>query len=188
MVRIDLNSDLGESFGAWSLGDDEAMLAVVTSANVACGFHAGDPIDAAGDVSPRRPTAAWRSAPRCRIPTSSGSAAGYIDMAPSELRDAVLYQLGALDAFAQVAGSRIAYVKPHGALYHAVATERRYAEAVVAAVVEYDPSLGDPRPAGVGAAPGGRCGRVRSGARSVRRPGLPARRRPRLTAGAAAAC
>ncbi len=139
-MSIDLNSDLGESYGVWKLGDDEAMLELVTSANVACGFHAGDP-------------ATLRSVCRSAVvhDVAIGAQVGYpdllgfgrrhLDMTPQELRDAVVYQLGALDAFAQVGGSEISYVKPHGALYHATATTTGLAEALVAAVVEYDPSL-----------------------------------------------
>lgn len=140
MVAIDVNSDLGESYGVWQLGDDGAMLEVVTSANVACGFHAGDP-------SVLR--AACARAVECNVvigaqvsyPDLLGFGRRHLDMAPAELRDAVLYQLGALDAFAQVGGSEIAYVKPHGALYHAVATEPALAQAVIDAAAEYDSSL-----------------------------------------------
>lgn len=140
MVTIDLNSDLGESFGAWSFGDDDAILAIVTSANVACGFHAGDPsvMRAVCRSSVERGVAIGA---QVSYPDLVGFGRRFLDMAPDELRDAVLYQLGALDAFAQVAGSQICYVKPHGALYHAVAVERPLAEALVTAVVEYDPSL-----------------------------------------------
>ncbi|MBA3287678.1 MAG: LamB/YcsF family protein [Acidimicrobiia bacterium] len=140
MSAIDLNSDLGESFGVWRLGDDEAMLELVTSANVACGFHAGDP-------STLRSVCAVAVANHVCIgaqvgyPDLAGFGRRYVDMDPRELRDAVLYQLGALDAFAQVAGSEVAYVKPHGALYHATIDGAAQAEAVVAAAVEYDPSL-----------------------------------------------
>jgi UPF0271 protein len=140
VVAIDLNSDLGESFGAWSFGDDEAMLSIITSANVACGFHAGDPSvmrsvcrhAVGGDVA---------IGAQVSYPDLLGFGRRFLDMTSDELRDAVLYQLGALDAFAQVAGSQISYVKPHGALYHAVASERVLADALITAVVEYDPSL-----------------------------------------------
>ncbi len=140
MVAIDVNSDLGESYGIWQLGDDDAMLEIVTSANVACGFHAGDP-------SVLR--AACTRAVECDVaigaqvsyPDLIGFGRRHLDMSPAELRDAVLYQLGALDAFAQVGGSEIAYVKPHGALYHAVATDPALARAVVDAATEYDSSL-----------------------------------------------
>ena len=140
MVAIDLNSDLGESYGVWRLGDDEAMLEIVTSANVACGFHAGDP----GTLR-----TVCRSAVEQRVaigaqvayPDIAGFGRRYMDIDPDDLRDAVLYQLGALDAFAQVGGAEIAYLKPHGALYHAVTDDPAQANAVIAAASEYDPSL-----------------------------------------------
>ena len=140
MVAIDVNSDLGESYGVWTLGDDDAMLAVVTSANVACGFHAGDPtvLRAACRRAVERDVAIGA---QVSYPDLLGFGRRHLDMDVDELRDAVLYQLGALDAFAQVAGSEIAYVKPHGALYHAAVTQRGVARAIVAAASEYDPSL-----------------------------------------------
>ena len=140
MPSIDLNSDLGEGFGIWRLGDDAAMLQLVTSANIACGFHAGDPStlravcrDAVkNDV---------RIGAQVSYPDLVGFGRRHIDMTPAELTDAVLYQLGALDAFAQVAGSEVSYVKPHGALYHAACAERSVADAVVEAVADYDHSM-----------------------------------------------
>jgi UPF0271 protein len=140
VASIDLNSDLGESFGIWKLGDDAAMLDLVTSANVACGFHAGDP-------STLRRVCATAAARSVRIgaqvayPDLLGFGRRFVDIDPGELRDAVLYQLGALDAFARVAGSRVCYVKPHGALYHACVDRADHAGAVVAAAREYDGSL-----------------------------------------------
>ena len=140
MGAIDLNADLGEAFGVWSLGDDEAMLDLVTSANIACGFHAGDPstmrrvCQAAADRH-------VKIGAQVSYPDLAGFGRRFIDIDPDELRDAVLYQLGALDAFAQVAGAEIAYVKPHGALYHTTATHPAAAQALVAAAAEYDPSL-----------------------------------------------
>jgi UPF0271 protein len=137
---VDLNSDLGEGFGRWELGDDDALLDVVTSANVACGFHAGDA------VTMRRV---------CERAVSRGVAIGaqvgyrdlpgfgrrFIDVEPYALTQDVLYQLGALQAFAAVAGSRVRYVKPHGALYNAVVTHEEQAAAVVQAVLDHDPAL-----------------------------------------------
>ena len=129
MAAIDLNADLGEAFGVWSLGDDEAMLDVVTSANIACGFHAGDPstmrrvCQAAADRH-------VQIGAQVAYPDLVGFGRRFIDIDPGELRDAVLYQLGALDGFAQVAGTGVAYVKPHGALYHACITHPDQAEAV----------------------------------------------------------
>lgn len=138
--RIDLNADLGEGLGRWSLGDDEAMLDVVTSANVACGFHAGDP------TVLRRVCA--QAAERG---VAVGAQVGYrdlygfgrrfIDVDPHDLTNDVLYQLGALEAFARVAGTRVTYLKPHGALYNTVGHHERQAAAVVEAVVRYDPDL-----------------------------------------------
>jgi UPF0271 protein len=140
MPSIDLNSDVGESFGVWTIGDDDAMLRVVTSANVACGFHGGDP-------STHRAVCTIAVANGVRIgaqvayPDLVGFGRRFLDMSEAELRDAVLYQLGALDAFAQVGGSEVSYVKPHGALYHAAAENESIARAVVEAAAEYDPSL-----------------------------------------------
>ena len=137
---IDLNSDLGEGFGQWTLGDDDALLSLVTSANVACGFHAGDP------QTMRRVCA--RAAERGVV---VGAQVGYrdlpgfgrrfLDVEPAELTDDVLFQIGALEAFARVAGTQVAYVKPHGALYHAIGTHEPQAAAVVDAVLRYDPTL-----------------------------------------------
>ncbi|TQM15856.1 LamB/YcsF family protein [Pseudonocardia kunmingensis] len=137
---IDLNSDVGESFGRWELGDDAAMLAIVTSANVACGFHAGDP------TTLRR---------TCTLAAQRGVAVGaqvgyrdlagfgrrFLDVSPQELADDVLYQIGALEGMCRAAGTRVRYVKPHGALYNAIVHHEAQAQAVVAAVRAYDPAL-----------------------------------------------
>jgi len=138
--RIDLNADLGEGFGVWRLGDDDALLDVVSSANVACGFHAGDP-------SIMRRT--------CELAVARGVAIGaqvsyrdlvgfgrrFLDIAAAELADDVVYQLAALDGIARSVGGRVTYVKPHGALYNATVGHEEQARAVVDAVVRYDPSL-----------------------------------------------
>ncbi len=139
-ARLDLNADLGESFGHWVLGDDAALLTVVTSANVACGFHAGDP-----QVLRRSCAGAAAHGVRIGAQVSYRDLAGFgrrfMEVSHDELRDDVLYQLGALDAFARVAGTRVSYLKPHGALYNAVVTHAEQAAAIVAAVMEYDRSL-----------------------------------------------
>ncbi len=139
-VRIDLNADLGEGFGVWRLGDDDALLDVITSANVACGFHAGDP------TTMRRVCvgAAQRG-------VSIGAQVGYRDLAGfgrrrmdidvDDLAADVLYQLGALDACARAAGSRVRYVKPHGALYNTASDDAEQAGAVASAVAAFDPAL-----------------------------------------------
>lgn len=140
MTAIDLNSDVGESYGRWSLGDDESMLALVTSANVACGFHAGDP-------STLRATTALAARRRVVVgaQVGYGDLAGFgrrfVDVEPRELADDVVYQLGALDGMCRVAGTRVRYLKPHGALYNAVVHHEGQAGAIVAAVRDYDRDL-----------------------------------------------
>ena len=140
MAAIDLNSDLGESFGVWTLGEDEAMLDLVTSVNVACGFHAGDP-STLRRVCQAAVDGRLTIGAKVSYPDLVGFGRRFIDIDPNELRDAVLYQLGALDGFAQVAGAGVGYVKPHGALYDACISHPEQAEAVAAAAHEYDPSM-----------------------------------------------
>jgi len=139
-VTIDLNSDLAEGFGRWTLGDDDALLDVVTSANVACGFHAGDPTimrrvcdqAVASDVA---------IGAQVGYPDLAGFGRRFIDIEAEALTQAVIYQIGALEAFAQVAGSRVTYVKPHGALYNAIVHHEEQAAAVVQALLDYDATL-----------------------------------------------
>lgn len=127
---MDLNADLGEGFGRWELGDDEALLDLVTSANVACGFHAGD-------AATMRRVCGWAA----QRGVSIGAQVGYRDLAGfgrrdidydlGQLRDEIIYQVGALTALAGAAGVRVRYLKPHGALYHAV----RHVPAIVDAAL-----------------------------------------------------
>lgn len=137
---VDLNADLGEGFGVWRLGDDEALLGVVTSANVACGFHAGDP-----GTMRRVCAGAARAGVAVGAQVSYRDLAGFgrrfIDVEPGELADDVLYQLAALDGIARAEGTRVRYVKPHGALYNATVTHQAQARAVVDAVVAHDRAL-----------------------------------------------
>lgn len=132
-LSIDLNADLGEGFGRWQLTDDEALLSVVTSANVACGFHGGDP------TTMRRvcELAAERGVV-IGAQVSYRDLAGFgrraMDVPPRELADEVAYQIGALEIFARAAGSRVAYVKPHGALYNRCVHDETQAAAVVEGV------------------------------------------------------
>lgn len=140
MTVIDLNSDVGESFGRWTLGDDMALLPVITSANVACGFHAGDP------------RTLWAT---CTAAAEHGVTVGaqigyrdlagfgrrFIDIDPADLVAEVIYQIGALQAMAAASGTAVRYVKPHGALYNAVVHHREQAQAVVEAVRAVDPTL-----------------------------------------------
>jgi UPF0271 protein len=137
---IDLNADLGESFGAWRLGDDAAMLDVVSSANVACGFHAGDPLTLQRTCAQAAERGVVIGA-QVGYRDLQGFGRRFIDVAPAELTADVLYQLGALEAMCRVAGTKVAYDKPHGALYNAVVHHEEQARAVVAAVVAYDVTL-----------------------------------------------
>jgi len=140
MTNIDLNSDLGEGFGQWKLGDDDALLAVVTSANVACGFHAGD-ASIMRHVCDRAVESHVSIGAQVGYRDLPGFGRRFIDIEPYALTQDVIYQVGALDAFARVAGSRVQYVKPHGALYNAIVAHEEQAAAVVQAVVDYDRTL-----------------------------------------------
>ena len=137
---LDLNADLAEGFGIWSLTDDDALLDVITSANVACGFHAGDPTTLRGccETAVRRGVVVGAQVGYRDL---AGFGRRFIDVEPRHLADDVLYQIGALDGIARSQGGRVAYVKPHGALYNTVVHHEEQAAAVVAAVVQYDPTL-----------------------------------------------
>lgn len=140
MASVDLNADLGEGFGVWRLGDDDAMLGIVTSANLACGFHAGNPVGLA-----RTCRAAADRGVRIGAQVGYFDLAGFgrrrIDVEPEELRADVIYQIGALQAMARAAGTTLGYVKPHGALYNTITVEQEQARAVAAAVHAVDPGL-----------------------------------------------
>lgn len=140
MASVDLNADLGEGFGVWGLGDDDAMLDIVTSANLACGFHAGNPVGLA-----RICRAAAARGVRIGAQVGYFDLAGFgrrqIDVEPAELTADVIYQIGALQALARAGGSSLAYVKPHGALYNTIAGDHAQARAVAEAVAAVDPSL-----------------------------------------------
>jgi UPF0271 protein len=137
---MDLNSDLGESLGAWRMGDDEAMLDIVSSANVACGFHAGDP---AGILRTLRRAAERGVAVGAHVayPDLAGFGRRDMDVAPADLRADVIYQIGALKGLAAAAGTSVRYVKPHGALYNTIARDERQARDVIAAIGAIDPAL-----------------------------------------------
>jgi len=139
-MSIDLNSDLGEGFGRWSLGDDDALLDVVTSANVACGFHAGD-ASIMRRVCERAVDSGVAIGAQVGYRDLPGFGRRFIDIEPEALTQDVLYQIGALEAFARIAGSRVRYVKPHGALYNAIVHHEEQAAAVVSAVLDYDATL-----------------------------------------------
>ena len=140
MTSVDLNADLAEGFGIWTLGDDDALLDIVTSANLACGFHAGNPVGLA-----RACRAAAARGVRIGAQVGYFDLAGFgrrrIEVAPEELRADVIYQIGALQALARAAGTTLGYVKPHGALYTTIVTDSDQARAVAEAVHASDPTL-----------------------------------------------
>jgi UPF0271 protein len=139
-MRIDLNSDLGESFGAWAMGQDEALMDSITSANVACGFHAGDP-------GVMRQTLALAKDKGVAV----GAHPGFPDLVgfgrremkatPAEVHDLVLYQVAALAGMAAAQGLGLQHVKAHGALYNMACKERSLADAIARAVAAFDRSL-----------------------------------------------
>ncbi|MCH9669258.1 MAG: LamB/YcsF family protein [Actinomycetia bacterium] len=139
-ASVDLNADLGEGFGVWTLGDDDAMLDLVTSANIACGFHAGD----AATLARTCRSAAERGV-RIGAQVSyrdlQGFGRRFIDVPPNELTADVIYQIGALQALAEVAGAELSYVKPHGALYNSIVHHQDQARAVAEAVHALNPRL-----------------------------------------------
>ncbi|CAM4008954.1 LamB/YcsF family protein [Bordetella muralis] len=140
MTQIDLNSDLGESLGAWKMGDDTAMLRIVSSANVACGFHAGD---AAGILATLKAAHTHGVAVGAHVayPDLAGFGRRNMDISSADLVADVIYQIGALQGLARAAGTRVTYVKPHGALYNTIAHDSRQGNDVITAILEIDPSL-----------------------------------------------
>ncbi len=137
---IDLNSDLGEGYGAWKMGDDAAMLGIVSSANVACGFHAGDPLTILATL---REAAAKGVAIGAHVsyPDRVGFGRRPMDVTSAELTADVIYQIGALQGLCTAAGTRVTYVKPHGALYNTIAQDARQAAAVIEGIKAIDPTL-----------------------------------------------
>lgn len=137
---IDLNSDLGEGYGIWQMGDDAAMLSIVSSANVACGFHAGDPQTILATL---REAAARGVSVGAHVsyPDRVGFGRRLMDMTPAELTADVIYQIGALQGLARAAGTSVRYVKPHGALYNTIAEDLRQGAAVIEGIKAVDPSL-----------------------------------------------
>ena len=139
-MKIDLNSDLGESLGGWRMGDDAAMLDIVSSANVACGFHAGDPAGILETLKAARERGAMVGA-HVSYPDLVGFGRRNMDVASADLVAGVIYQIGALQGLARVAGTEVRYVKPHGALYNTIAHDRRQATDVITAMRAIDPRL-----------------------------------------------
>lgn len=140
MIKVDVNCDLGESFGRYQLGEQEEVLKYITSANIACGFHAGDP-------TVMRKTVALAVENDVRIgahpsfPDLIGFGRRQMQVAPHEAYDMVVYQIGALDAFLRLHNTQLQHVKPHGALYNMAAVDPSLAEAIAQAVKDVSPSL-----------------------------------------------
>jgi UPF0271 protein len=131
--RIDLNADMGESYGRWTLGDDASLMPHLTSANIACGFHGGDPHVMRATVALALEHGVGIGA-HVALPDLIGFGRRRLAISPAELEDYVVYQAGAIRAFAEAAGGRLQHVKPHGALYAMITGSDEYAEAVCAAV------------------------------------------------------
>ena len=145
--HVDLNCDMGESFGAWRLGQDEALLELVSSANIACGWHAGDPATMARTVQAAAARGVALGA-HPGLPDLQGFGRRNLAISAEEARGMTLYQVGALDAFARAAGSRLRHVKPHGALNNLAAVDAAVARAVARAIKAVDAGLIFLAPAG----------------------------------------
>ena len=139
-MHIDLNSDLGESYGVWKMGNDEQILSIVSSANIACGFHAGDPLNILSTLK-QAATQNVSVGAHVSYPDLVGFGRRNMDLSYDELYADVLYQISALQGLAQVAGTKVTYVKPHGALYNTIATNLAQAQAVIDAMQHFDETL-----------------------------------------------
>ena len=138
--KLNLNSDLGESFGAWTMGSDEAMLGIVNSANVACGYHGGDPMVMLKTVELAKTNGVSIGA-HPSYPDLQGFGRRRMDVPAAELEAMIIYQIGALEACARAHGKKVTHVKPHGALSNAASADRKVADAVARAVHRLDPTL-----------------------------------------------
>lgn len=139
-MRIDLNSDLGEAFGPWPMGQDALLMPIISSANVACGFHAGDPATMRATVRLARAHGVAVGA-HPGLPDLVGFGRREMQVKPQEVEDLVLYQIGALAAVAKSEGVRLQHVKAHGALYNMACRDEGLAEAIARAVLAFDPTL-----------------------------------------------
>lgn len=140
MYRVDLNSDLGESFGRYTLGNDDKIIPLITSANVACGYHASDPV-VMGKTIAEAKAAGIRVGAHPGFPDLMGFGRRNMNVTPAEAKAYVLYQLGALDAFCRANGVKMQHVKPHGALYNMAAKDYALSKAICEGIKEYDDSL-----------------------------------------------
>ena len=140
MFRVDLNSDLGESFGRYTLGMDDKIIPLITSANVACGYHASDPVVMEKTIAMAK-EAGIRVGAHPGFPDLMGFGRRNMNVSPAEAKAYTLYQLGALDGFCRAAGVKLQHVKPHGALYNMAAKDYKLSEAICEAIKSFDKDL-----------------------------------------------
>ena len=140
MYKVDLNSDLGESFGRYTLGMDADILQLVSSANVACGYHASDPLVMNKTIAMAKETGV-RVGAHPGFPDLMGFGRRNMDVSPAEAKAYTLYQLGALDAFCKAHGVKMQHVKPHGAMYNMAGKDYALSKAICEAIYEYDKDL-----------------------------------------------
>ncbi|HEX7348799.1 MAG TPA: 5-oxoprolinase subunit PxpA [Rhodanobacteraceae bacterium] len=140
MTQLDLNADLGEGFGPWPMGDDAGVMPWITSANIACGFHAGDPTLMRATIKLCVEHGVAIGA-HPALPDLQGFGRRELHITANEAYAQTLYQIGALHAFARAAGTHLHHVKPHGALYNMAARDRALADAIAAAVHDFNPTL-----------------------------------------------
>lgn len=139
-MKIDINVDMGESFGRYTLGDDEALMPYVTSANIATGFHAGDPLVLERTIKWAKQYGVAVGA-HIGLPDRQGFGRRQMDISAEELRSDILYQLGAMDAFLKLYGMKMQHVKPHGILYRMVGEQEKYIDAFLDTIEAYDKNL-----------------------------------------------
>ena len=137
MYKVDLNSDLGESFGRYTIGNDDKIIPLITSANVACGYHASDPV-VMGKTVEQAKEAGIRVGAHPGFPDLMGFGRRNMNVTPAEAKAYVLYQLGALDAFCRANGVKMQHVKPHGALYNMAAKDYSLSKAICEGIREFD--------------------------------------------------
>lgn len=141
MTTVDLNADLGESFGRYSIGNDEKIIPLITSANVACGFHAGDPSVLLATLEMIKKSGSTKLGAHPGYPDLQGFGRRYLDMPYEEVRAMLLYQLAAIDGLANTVGVELTHVKPHGALYNQTFVDKDLARVIAETVKEYNPKL-----------------------------------------------
>jgi UPF0271 protein len=139
-LKVDLNADMGESYGRWTLGDDAALMPFLTSANIACGFHGGDPHVMRKTV-PLAVEHGVGIGAHVAFPDLIGFGRRRMAVTPEEIQDYVVYQAGAVRAFAEAAGGRLQHVKPHGALYTSIVDSEEHAQALAEAIAMLGPDV-----------------------------------------------